>query len=646
MKNKKQANLLFRVSVIATVIFVSAIFFTLAKPASAQETAYADIWADKTRISPGESVVISWSVGPTFSGSCMVSSNFGVGVNEFSGSKTFTPSQTTAYTYNISITCFMPLHTTASNSVTVEVLDPNAERTITSGGNFAYGAGLFQVVPSGYGLTAIGYGSDDTRCFVYIKTAPVGSDGTVNFNQVSGWQNAACPAGGGTSAIMIDYQYDNRFVVGWSWGASTDGGSPGNSSYPYEACYYQEYAPLNDINNRSGWAAQYDGTCNERLYQQNWLKQVVRAPYGRVIVAVGLSLANDASMEWMGMQTRPVRSTLTVTKTGTGSGTVTSNPAGINCGSDCLEDYGSGTVITLTASAASGSTFASWSGEGCSGTGTCTVSMTQARNVTATFNSSLPVCPSLPTSYPSNSWDRVWCDKSFVSKLADTPDESTEQFSTNWGTGTVAGIRVDDIGFRSGRTINFPYTGVYTFSVGSDDGIKIWIDGALALDKWVDRSYITDTFTKTLTAGNHQVRIDYYEYGGDATVSFGYTPPPQPDFTLNSSGAIYATVLVGGPAKTSTDTTITVTPFNGFSSNVNLSVQSANPALTGATYNFSNPTLTSSTYSSGSTFNVVLPATTAAGLYTITIKGEDGGLIRTVPVYLNVETFNLGWKEI
>ena len=79
---------------------------------------------------------------------------------------------------------------------------------------------------------------------------------------------------------------------------------------------------------------------------------------------------------------------LAVTKSGTGTGTVTSSPPGINCGSTCNASYNSGTSVTLTAAAASGSTFGSWGGA-CSGTATsCTVSMTAARNVTATFNSS------------------------------------------------------------------------------------------------------------------------------------------------------------------------------------------------------------------------------------------------------------------
>ena len=76
---------------------------------------------------------------------------------------------------------------------------------------------------------------------------------------------------------------------------------------------------------------------------------------------------------------------LTVSKTGTGSGTVTSSPAGINCGTDCTELYNSGTVVTLTAAAATGSSFAGWSGA-CTGTGTCTVTMNAAKSVTATFN--------------------------------------------------------------------------------------------------------------------------------------------------------------------------------------------------------------------------------------------------------------------
>ena len=76
---------------------------------------------------------------------------------------------------------------------------------------------------------------------------------------------------------------------------------------------------------------------------------------------------------------------LTVTRAGTGRGNVSSNPTGISCGLDCSENYAAGTVVVLTASARSGSTFAGWSGA-CTGSGTCTVSMTAVKNVVATFN--------------------------------------------------------------------------------------------------------------------------------------------------------------------------------------------------------------------------------------------------------------------
>jgi List-Bact-rpt repeat protein len=77
---------------------------------------------------------------------------------------------------------------------------------------------------------------------------------------------------------------------------------------------------------------------------------------------------------------------LTVTKAGTGVGDVFSNPPGIACSPICNANFSAGTVVTLTAAASGGSTFAGWSGEGCSGTGSCTFTMDANRSVTATFN--------------------------------------------------------------------------------------------------------------------------------------------------------------------------------------------------------------------------------------------------------------------
>ncbi|WAK04406.1 RHS repeat domain-containing protein [Methylobacter sp. YRD-M1] len=78
--------------------------------------------------------------------------------------------------------------------------------------------------------------------------------------------------------------------------------------------------------------------------------------------------------------------TLSATKSGSGSGTITSSPAGIDCGATCSAAYATGTVVTLTATPAADSTFGGWSGA-CSGTTpTCSVTVNQAQAVSATFS--------------------------------------------------------------------------------------------------------------------------------------------------------------------------------------------------------------------------------------------------------------------
>jgi hypothetical protein len=83
----------------------------------------------------------------------------------------------------------------------------------------------------------------------------------------------------------------------------------------------------------------------------------------------------------------PAKYKLTLNKSGTGSGKVTSSPAGIDCGATCSAEYEEGTEVTLSATASEESEFIGWSGSGCSGTGVCKVEMTEAREVVAEFKS-------------------------------------------------------------------------------------------------------------------------------------------------------------------------------------------------------------------------------------------------------------------
>ncbi|MCB1055056.1 MAG: Ig-like domain-containing protein [Acidobacteria bacterium] len=97
----------------------------------------------------------------------------------------------------------------------------------------------------------------------------------------------------------------------------------------------------------------------------------------------GLSL--DGEVEDHSVLIAQVFYPLSVSKDGTGGGTVIASPNGIYCGSDCSEDYPVGSQLTLSATPDVGSTFLGWSGDGCSGTGLCSITMDGAHAITATF---------------------------------------------------------------------------------------------------------------------------------------------------------------------------------------------------------------------------------------------------------------------
>jgi phospholipase C len=106
---------------------------------------------------------------------------------------------------------------------------------------------------------------------------------------------------------------------------------------------------------------------------------------GTAACTVNLSANTSVTANFDTSAAPPVQ--LTVQDAGTGTGTVTSTPSGINCGSTCTASFPSGTAVTLTATAAAGSSFAGWTGA-CTGTAACTVTLSAAASVTATFNTS------------------------------------------------------------------------------------------------------------------------------------------------------------------------------------------------------------------------------------------------------------------
>lgn len=82
-----------------------------------------------------------------------------------------------------------------------------------------------------------------------------------------------------------------------------------------------------------------------------------------------------------------------MTKAGAGTGTVTSSPAGINCGGACVATFANGTTVSLTERPGARSRFVGWSGD-CSGRSACVLSMTSNHSVKATFSKAALTPPS------------------------------------------------------------------------------------------------------------------------------------------------------------------------------------------------------------------------------------------------------------
>jgi hypothetical protein len=94
----------------------------------------------------------------------------------------------------------------------------------------------------------------------------------------------------------------------------------------------------------------------------------------------------------------------------------------------------------------------------------------------------------------------------------------------NWGYGSPApGIPPDNFSVRWTRTLNLS-TGEYRFNARSDDGVRVWIDGQLLIDDWREQPVTTSTADRTLSAGPHNFRIEYFEAYGEAQLQFWWEP--------------------------------------------------------------------------------------------------------------------------
>jgi hypothetical protein len=163
---------------------------------------------------------------------------------------------------------------------------------------------------------------------------------------------------------------------------------------------------------------------------------------------------------------------LVVTKNGSGVGTVSGT--GVDCGSDCNEAFLPNTPVTLTATASSGN-FTGWSGA-CSGTGSCIVTMSQARAVTATFTASAGGGAREVAADTLDAQGKFFCHRSFqttgwtqvsTSVFPSSYYESDQDFSDT----TLCGFRLDN------KALIYSTMGAATVGTGPNGLLALQITG-------------------------------------------------------------------------------------------------------------------------------------------------------------------------
>ncbi|MDX1415511.1 MAG: PA14 domain-containing protein [Candidatus Promineifilaceae bacterium] len=125
---------------------------------------------------------------------------------------------------------------------------------------------------------------------------------------------------------------------------------------------------------------------------------------------------------------------------------------------------------------------------------------------------------------------KYWNNPDLKGDPAVERDEDAINF--DWGGGSPSDkINDGDFSARWKRTVYFN-TGTYRFTATMDDGMRVWVDETKIIDNWVDgqaRSVSTDMF---LSAGEYEIKVEYYEAKGQAVAKFSWAPvsglPPVP----------------------------------------------------------------------------------------------------------------------
>ncbi len=150
------------------------------------------------------------------------------------------------------------------------------------------------------------------------------------------------------------------------------------------------------------------------------------------------------------------------------------------------------------------------------------------------------------TLYADSGWDaKYWNNKT----LSGDPilHRTEPELNHDWGHDRPhPTVNKDDFSARWKRTINVS-AGTYRFTATMDDGMRVWVDGVLIIDSWWDSQVHSMSADVYLTNGDHEVKVKYYEAGGEAVAKLQWTAVSGGTGTvLNWRGEYYNNMTLSG----------------------------------------------------------------------------------------------------
>jgi len=129
------------------------------------------------------------------------------------------------------------------------------------------------------------------------------------------------------------------------------------------------------------------------------------------------------------------------------------------------------------------------------------------------------------TTTPTATFAGSYYDNLDFTALKTTRADSSVDF--DWGTGApAAGVGVDTFSVRWTGNAKPQFSETYTFYTQSDDGVRLWLNGALLIDNWTNHASTQNTANLALVAGQtYAIKLEYYENGGGAVARLHWSSP-------------------------------------------------------------------------------------------------------------------------